>query len=73
MIIINKQLSVINNFLLKSSHSFLIDNFKHMQDVIHSHETRQATSRAPLALSTNQTFYHQSFAPRTSPNLRGYE
>ena len=57
---------------LQQNNSIINNNFKHIQDFIHN-ETRQVSNRAPLALSTNQTFYHQSFAPRTSRNLRGYD
>ena len=67
----NAQMSLMLKLLSGNSHTSLTDNFNHLQNNIHSHETRLVKSGALLAAQANSGFYTHSFLPRTSRNLRG--
>ena len=42
--------------LADNSHTSFTNNFNHLQNIIHSHETRLVKSEAPLAVPANSGF-----------------
>ena len=68
----NARMSLMLKFLAGNSYTFYTDNFNHLQNIIHSHETLLVKSGAPLAVPANSGFYTHSFLPRPSRNLQGF-
>ena len=57
----NARMSLMLKLLAGKSHTSFTDNFSHLQNIIHSHETRLVKSGAPLAVPANSGCYAHSF------------
>ena len=57
--------------LSSNTHQSLMDQFEAVVSDTHSHITRSVSHNDPRALVASNTFYHNSFLPRTSRELRG--
>ena len=68
----NTRMSFMLKFSAGNSHTSLTENFNHLQNIIHSHETQLVKSGAPLAVPANSGFYTHSFLPRPFRNLQGF-
>ena len=64
------RMSLMTRILTNSKLSSFIDNFKHSHNTSHNHNTRSLTNGDPPAIRSSTNFYHYSFMPRTSRNLR---
>ena len=65
------RIALLLKILSSNTHQFLIDQFEAVVSNTYSHNTTSAAHNDPRAIAANNTFYHNSFLPRTSRELRG--
>ena len=65
------RIALLLKILSSNIHQSLMDQFDAVVSNTHSHNTRSVAHNDPRALAASNTFYHNSFLPRTSRELRG--
>ena len=65
------RIALLLKILYSNIHQSLMEQFDAVVSNTYSHNTRSLTHNDPRSFAASNTFYHNSFLPRTSRELRG--